>query len=407
MSGARRSVAPAVSRPSIATLLAMMSLLFASAAGAQTPLNQLQFFSLHNAFQRSNPESPIWTSSTNVLTMADQLDELNVWHMELDLFFNTFTLISSFPPIPVPESPPYKLWVGHTPVDPRGLNTFAFYLSQIASTRRIQDGFVVVGLQMATLLDVEVPGDTLRRGPGPHVLEPQQFEVLIADAITTYFPGGIIYTNTDWEADGRQWPTPEELVNRGKRIAFYLNVRASGSGAVTSPLFLNAGGPASGNPNAIWKLGTPTVPSDPTVASYRFPEAITESDANWETANGHTFVGTTEPAARDFDERFHPPVPSYVQLGASSCAGRLSCGRGTWISKARGITDHSAISGMLNKSSFYESFTGKRSIIPVRLTGTPQNPVISLTGGLAGGSDYVIDESVVLINDTGADLILD
>jgi hypothetical protein len=397
--------------PLLATVI--WAALLACVASAQTPLSELQFSASHNAYQRSHPEDLVWTGSTNILTITDQLDSWNVWHMEWDVFWHSVTLIPGLLPgtvLATVEANP-KLALGHAPQDSRGFGSLDSYLSQLAGTQRIQDGFVVMKLQMTDALSIiTLPQSGILslvmpyRGSSPKIDFPTTYETLIKNKILAEISAHRIYTQADFVADDLQWPSPEELIGRGKHVAFYLDTRADDE-ADRESLFLTEGDRGSYPDSATWNLGTASTASDPLVASYRFPEDLEENDANWSTAMnmGHNFVGTTKLGERVGNPYFHPPLPTHVKFGGV-CSSGQQCGNGTWRNNDRGPGDQGPVLlRAISRVEDWEATTGKRSTIQIRMRGTaPGLPIVLTPTG-----DRVISASIVLINATNADVVLD
>lgn len=386
-------------------LLLVLGNFLSMQAVAQSSMADMQFFSSHNAYQRSENEAAVW-GSTNVLNMSDQIDELNIWHMELDIFAHQATCSSNPLQICELQPQPYQLWVGHTLFDGRGLNTLAYYLSRIATTQRLQDGFIVIHFSLTPNLDSYVP--TIApvlvsiRGAPPQDAYGNSWDDVLKAAILEYFPETSIYTQRQWELDGRVWPGPAELVERGFHVAFW----AAGSQADNGFIFKtgNDGDPFN---KVVDHDSTPASG----VLSYRYPENVGEIDANWATAmdNGHHFVGTTEILARDGHPHFHPPFPTVVNLDFDpSCVSNpvASTGRGTWLDPHRGcLSPVNAVRRAFSNIDSWETNTGNQSAIPVILrAGLLTSTAFTIT---SGDADYVIDQSIILKNQTGVDITFD
>ena len=344
----------------------------------ERPLSAMQYFAVHNAFQRSIPEELVWIEGiTNVIDLREQVDQYNVWHMELDVYWRVF---STWPFELDPED--QYLEVGHTCIDDRGRGPLSTYLQQLSGSRRAAESFFVVTLQLTRNNDegsvscVPTLSGYSREGePNDEVLMQR-----LNNEILSHFPVSSLYTKADFVADGRVWPTPQELIGRGKHVAFWVNVSPpAGSIFLNSSALNQVSNGFQKTETASENLDGPSGTWDPTNrAIYRYPEDFSEDPNEWETAMSNcvrpsappfsgeedaciTFVGTTIMVDHMNDNRFHPPLPMYVSAASGST------GRGTFREPFRSSASGSAVAAAVDRVSAFENLTGKKSMISVKI----------------------------------------
>lgn len=284
--------------------------------------NRHQYVSLHNAYQ----------GEPNV---ADALDRWNVWDLELDVRWRDDFGYTGF-------------YILHHCADPSGEGPLSDYLIPISSTKRVQDGFFFLNIEF---------------GDGYlclfNAVFPSNYLDLFEAEILNYFTLSEIYTWQDLVADGMKWPSTQELIRRGKRVAIHINRYDD---RLTPIFFRRAGLSASGGTLAFYNTGDETENGASILGdryfSRRYPAAscLGESNFNWETAfaNGFSFPSTNcvELRIDDHQYDFYPPTPMYVATSNDGLVG--------WTGTAG--KPHAGGTGLLQailETQIYESNAGE------------------------------------------------
>ena len=346
----------------------------------ETRANQLQYFSIHNAYQGS-------------YSLDEQLDRLNVWELELDVRWRDNALCLGGGT---------GFYVAHHCADPDGEGWLSTYLDEIAATTRIQEGFFFLNFEM---------GDgfaCLGCFSGPTL--PADWAARLQTEITSRVGAAAVYTWNDFVADGRRWPSTQELRRRGKHIAIHVN-RETSAGF----FFARNNEFEARDPIAVWNFsdqngGAANVHrTGDRYLMRRYPQATCALESTAETntaiANGYSFPSTNCIDEHVDEPRFHPPNPMYVR--EQSLFGP---GRGTSDSPYQGdfgIPDATlGLRRALDRVAGFETSTGARSLVEIWITRPVGGGNLQMSGGVPG-QDYVIDEAVLLKNRGAEDLVLE
>ena len=170
-----------------------------SLLGLEQRFNHLQYFATHNSYQRDG-----CTAFDPDVSLRTQLDRYDAWCVELDLRWHDDLDV---------------FWIAHSCFDGScGDGSLTSFLDQIALSRRADDGF--------TLVDFET-GDI-----GPCVFyptlvpKPDGWDGDLRTILQNRF-GNAVYTRLDLQLDGDAWPSPQELIRRGKHFAFVIKGSSS------------------------------------------------------------------------------------------------------------------------------------------------------------------------------------
>lgn len=301
-------------------------------AGEQR-LNRYQFYGSHNAFQR-DPSS-----------LREQVDDWGHSFLELDVWYNG----TSFE-------------VQHNCCDTTGESTLDAELEDLKTSQRVQSGLVVVDFQLHRAGD----------GACSYCFEPfpADFRKRFQEAFESRFPGAI-YTSDEFEkVDSHRWPSPQELLRRGKHVII------TGAFGVSQLFFDYGDWPTVGNSNTVlWSSGYYDLTCNDGASPMSvcigdrwlfewYPEALittctgdTDFTSTWlsAVASGYTFPTMYCLTDTDLitDSRMHPPLPTYVnattqkseQLGTW---GRPFAGQGGLVNAVLRINGHQQQKGPSN-----------------------------------------------------------
>jgi len=274
--------------------------------------NKHQYLSSHNSYQRP-------------VSIHDQLDHWNVWEIELDVRWNVECFGSD------------DFYVLNYCYDPLGGNDWLNnYLGEIAGTQRMQEGFFFLNLELADGPYFQPCLGGCLSATVPYF--PSDYMVQLEGRMLAYFGLDAIYTWQDFVTDNYAWPSPQELIRRGKHVA--INVNDVDGNSLNTIFFRRS--PACCNTNysdntAFWN--TENWSLQPNLSGDRFLArswpvtgylpaycAIEDKSKTWTAYhNGFNFPNTN--CVRDFaqDPNFlvHPPepmivvptTPSSIQLG--------------------------------------------------------------------------------------------
>ena len=328
-------------------------------------VNEMRFFAVHNAYQRSWPEESAWLGQENQITIAQQLDRYNVWHQEIDIIRWNGVYLTA-----------------HTCIDQRGLGLLADTFNAITNSQRYRESFFVI-----TLSD-NSSNFPFPCSPMADSVDENDLKSELNDLVSFHFDAEKIYTPANWVADGKQWPSPQELIRRGKRVAFYigdmLGVGLLHNQDFDNPIISKQSAENSLNPR----------PDMHKFAFYTYPADIAEDDDNWETAMnyGYNFVGTTKMGLHWDDPRFHPPLPMYITYNSTSGPSAVT-GRGAYADPYYADTPAKSFMAALNRIHAFESH-GTTSIIRLNMLPGDYN----MTGG---NTTMLIDEALLIDPDQG------
>jgi len=295
------------------------------AEGQEQPLNSLQLRSSHNSYQRDN-------LLRDQVSLTDQLDRYNVWWVEFDVRWNTTEK---------------DLWVFHDCAEPAGQSRLAWLLNEVAASERARSGITFLYFDSGEI----GPCALFLIGP-----KPAGWQAKLAQLVEDTFGRSSIYNYDDFLADGEVWPSPQELLRRGKHF-----VPIVGSGAdvaehrtfAQSVVLLNSSNPASID---FW-----------TPSAKQFTRVYPSLDCDFGNGNvelgltkGYNFASTncTRYASEILDVRLHPPLPIYVDPSSTAS------GYGTFLTpygRGTGPTWH-ALGRAIERVQAHETLQGKSTI---------------------------------------------
>ncbi len=261
--------------------------------------NVQQYLSSHNSYQGD-------------ISLISALDFWNVWDIELDVRWRDN---------PGCIGGGEGFYVLHHCADFEGEGWLSSYLAQIASTERIQHGFFFMNL--------ELDDDYVCLGcfEGPDF--PSGYMNQLENQILNALPFSSVYTWQDFLADGKQWPSVQELVRRDKHVAIFTDDTPFDESTM---FFRRCGTTANLDPCTLRNFPSDQhdavlLPQGDHYMSRRYPEFICyfEDGEDWVSAynNGFNFVSTNciEFHAVDNAQFFHPPYPAFAEPGPPGGGG--------------------------------------------------------------------------------------
>ena len=380
---------------SLGTGIAMLAVLagadaaqdFGVVDGLEPLANRHQYYSSHNSY-------PIdfWPISNDPPSLTSMLDGWNVWEIELDVRYNDEGQSN--------WKDKYEIF--HDCWTAIGTYKLSEALSEITQTTRWQDGFFFLNLETGDApgtCDDWVDGQT-------HIPE-------IVQLVLDHFPIQSIFTENDWNPSGVEgeaaWPSIQELVRSGKRVAIFCNDRIQGSWGVPK-IFLHRSQPLSfGDPNsAQWNIdeSDKTIPpiGDGNMSRYFPADSLCTlgEELDWDEAwwSGFNFPATNCIDNSEFYEErfyFHPPYPMYaVPLDLNQHADHW----GVVNDPLEGVDE--LLWTIENWIQFYNSRppiapsgASRAGIIPIKMKG---GHPWDFTNG--GASPQVLEGPVVLVADS-------
>lgn len=256
-------------------------------------LNRFQFKTTHNSFERDN-------GLLDRVSITDQLDRYDAWCVEFDLRWHEGN---------------NDFYIFHDCADEAGNDTLDVFLTEINATHRRAAGVTFLYFDSGDI------------GPCflyPNIVpKPSNWMALLQAKLTSYF-GNSVYTWNEFMIDGWSWPSPQELLRRGKHIIPIVNSSDS------SYLF----GFTSGS-SSVGFVNTPDATQTITAADLGdqllarwYPTGWTcdFNNGEWTTAVTHNFTFPASNCSDMNESRLHPPLPTYMGFPAVTDAGR-----GTWM----------------------------------------------------------------------------
>lgn len=319
--------------------------------GLEQRFNQLQYHATHNSYQRDLNFLEVVPS----VDIREQLDSYNVWCIELDVRWSETA--SDF-------------WVFHSCLDDFGSNSLDYHLNLIQGSRRIVDGFTYVDLE------------TWEIGPCvffPSIVpKPVGWKSSLRDKLLARF-GSKIYTQDNFLNDGSRWPSAQELIRRGKHIAFQIKGPNTSNNHLDFFFAANGVYDDPNTPSSDESLNTqnenlvvtPGLLGDDRMARH-YPGGLTcpsESSSEYTTAVGNGFTFTAANCSEKWGvPQLHPPIPTYVNQTPHSPSPR-----GTWNHPYHGT---SGIDTLFTSSAIHAHFSA-----PSMVVGSIEGGVYQLTTG--------------------------
>lgn len=261
--------------------------------------NRFQFRTTHNSYERDG-------GATARVSLTDQLDRYDVWMVELDLRWHAAN---------------NDFYIFHDCAEAGGNDTLDFFLNQIKASHRFQSGITFIYFDSGDI------------GPCfiyPNIVpKPSNWMTLLGDKLKAYFGNSVYYQDRFDSSDLRRWPSPQELLRRGKHIIPIVNGSVAVEFGVRDTLFglsditsINT----SDQDAVIPDLG------DSKFSRWYPTGWICGFNPDWETAVTKNFGFPASNCSSDMvSPRFHPPLPTYV--GNPTSDGN---GRGSWLDPFRG-----------------------------------------------------------------------
>jgi hypothetical protein len=328
-------------------------------APGESPANYQQYFSSHNSYQRDE-------------SLTEQLDFYNVWEIELDVRWRENALC---------QGGGTGFYILHACEDPVGRGWLVDSLNEIAATRRMQDGFFFLNLELG---DASVKYACLGCGvEGPSF--PPSYLTLLQSLILDTFSDSV-YTWQDFVADGKQWPSIQELLRRGKHVAVYAN-DIGNVGSIFFEITESVG--FAVDPVAVWNTDDPSTDISGTGERFltrRYPDPYCwmEDSSDYYSAREHGFSHLSTNCIQEWAPivwLFHPPLPTYlVPVGGAGLQ------LGTWGLPYRGGV---GVVAACQRAGDYD----EEICSGVACRSHPSTITLELVGGtynVSGGSEGVV-----------------
>jgi hypothetical protein len=260
-------------------------------------LTEFQYKASHNSYERSE-------------TLDEQIDDYNVWMLELDCWWLDETI-----------------YVRHLCGGGNG-DLFSSQLDEILDSDTLYDRVTFLYLE----LKKDCTNDNCSCGFGEGCYPwPSDYRSQFESRLNSKF-GNRVYTADEWsQLDNHSWPSTQELVRRDKNIVVFLDERCTGDGG--NDYFFEVGG--SGGYDALVNRdggcdggGSPDAATPTSRYLYRaYPGASCgglcseQNGGFWDdgTSLGYSFIATncvSDSHTFDYTE-IHSPFPTYVSASAT------------------------------------------------------------------------------------------